>query len=117
LHGLGRPARPTGHHRHTRRRCFQIDDAEALDIQACAAGAARHREHVGHRVVGGQFGAGHPTGEGHVLGDACLPRKPVQRRQVRAAAHDDQGGAVDALADGRQCPDQHVLALAGHQPG
>ena len=49
-----------------------------------------------------------------------MPVSRASRRSVvhvRAAADDDQRGAVDALADGGQGPDEHVLALAGHQPG
>ena len=80
-----------------------------------AAGAARHREHIGHRVVRRQFVTWYPVGEDHVVRHAEAVRQPAQGRTVRAAADDDQGGAVDALADRRQCPDQHVLALARHQ--
>ena len=36
--------------------------------------------------------------------------------QVRAAADDDQGGAGHPLPDRGHRPDQHVLALARHQP-
>ena len=69
-HRLRCAAGAAGDHRHARRRRLQVDDAEALDVEPGSAGAARHREHVGHRVVGGQLLGGHPVGEHHVLGDA-----------------------------------------------
>ena len=114
--GLGCSAGPARDDRHARRGGLQIDDAEALDVQARAAGAARHREHVGHRVVCRQFVAGHAVGEHHVLAHAEAVRQPVQGRSVRAAADDDEGGAGHPLPDRGHRPDQHVLALARHQP-
>ena len=71
-HGLRRTAGASRHDRHAGRRRLEEDDAEALDVQAGAAGPARHREHVGHRVVCGQLGAGHAAGEDDVLGHTEL---------------------------------------------
>ena len=80
-HRLRRPARATGDHRHPGRGRLQVDDAQPFDIQSGAAGTARHREHVGHRVVGGQFVAGHAAGEHHVFGDPETVREALQRRR------------------------------------
>ena len=81
-----------------------------------AAGAAWHREHVGQRVVGGQFGGRHAAGERHVVGHPAVLGQLAQRLQVGTAADDHQRGAVDAPPDRRQRLDQHVLAFARHQP-
>ena len=69
-HGFRRTARGSGDHRHAGRRRLQEDDAQPLDVQSGAAGAARHGEHVGHRVVGGQFGGRNAAGERDVFADA-----------------------------------------------
>ncbi len=109
--------RGSGDHRHTGGRCFQEDDAQPFDIQPGAASPARHGEHVGHRVIGGQVGRRHTAGERDVIGDAETLGQPAQRVQIRTAAGDDQRGTVHPLPDRRQRPDQHVLALARYQPG
>ena len=51
--GLRSAARAAGHHRHPGRRRLEVHDAQTLDVQAGAPRPARHREHVGHGVVGG----------------------------------------------------------------
>ena len=82
-----------------------------------AAGAARHREHVAGGVVRGQLGPRH------------RPVKTTSRSTPRAAASARSAArygpppTISSAASGtrrriaRQRPDQHVLALARHQPG
>src|SRR4029450_8643369 len=52
-HGIGGPARVAGDDGQARRGRLEVDDPEALDIKAAAAGAARHREDIpGIEVTG-----------------------------------------------------------------
>ncbi len=99
------------------RRGLQVDDAEALDVEAAAPGPARHREDVPGAVVGGQLGPGHGTGEAYGGGDAGLLGESAQIPLVRAAPDDQQNGVRLGGQDPGHGPDQGVLSLAPHQPG
>ena len=116
-HGFGRAAGIAGHHRYPGGRCLQEHDSQAFDVQTAAAGAAGHREHIGHRVVARQFGARDPAGEHHVGVDTGLGGQSVQGVGVGSAADDHQRRPVHPATDVRPRLDEHVLALAGHQPG
>ena len=115
-HGLARAARIAHDDRAAAGRRLDEHVAPALDLEAAEPRAARHREHVAHRVVAR---AGPPR--------TPAPRRPPTRRArraasaaelvlVRAAAHDHQRRVRHPPADRRHPLDQHVLALAGDQP-
>ena len=73
-----RAAGVAGDDRQPGRRRLQVDDAQALDVEAAAAGAARHREHVAGRVVGRQLVPRHGAGEDDVRAPRpCAPRASV----------------------------------------
>ena len=67
----------TGDHGQPDRRRLQVDDPEALDVQTTTPGTAGHRVHVAGRVVRGQIGVGHRTGEDDVR---ISPAGPPPRR-------------------------------------
>ena len=99
LHGFWCTARRAGDHRHAGCRRFQEHDAQPLDIEPGSTGAARHGEHVGHRVIRGQLGGWDATGEDDVVTDADTLGQLVQGRHVWPAARNDQRRAVDPPSD------------------
>ena len=101
LHGLRRAAGVAGHHRQAGRRRLQADDAEPLDVQPAAAGAARHREDVAGGVVGGQLGRRHRAGEHHVLGDPAAGGEPRAAAR-RSGPPPTSSSRVRAPAPGRR---------------
>ena len=114
-HRIRRAAGVTGHHRQTDRRRFQIDDAQPLDVQPGASGAARHGEDVTGGVVPGSSPRGDPAGEHDVLGDALIAGKRAKSPLVGPGADEQQRGARHLAAHGGQCAHQRVLPLARHQ--
>ena len=104
-HRLRRPARIARHHRQPGRRRLEVDHAQALDVQAAAPGAARHREHVAGRVVLGQLRVRHPAGEHDVFGDPVLvARARAARRSYGPDADEQQRGVRAPPAAPRAAP-------------
>ena len=116
-HRVRRAAGAAGDDGQPGRRRLEEHDAEALDLEAGAAGAARHREDVARGVVGGQLLPRHRAGEHDVVGDAVLggaaaaaAARPGRRRRASRAA------SGHPAPHRGQRPHQHVLALARHEP-
>ncbi|GJP00002.1 hypothetical protein NJB1907E78_20250, partial [Mycobacterium marinum] len=99
LHRFRRSTRFTRNDRHAAGGRLEKDDAQALNVHTRAPSAARHREHVGHRVMGRQLLARHAAGERHMLIHLAVPRQLAQRLQVGAASDDYQRRPVDPPAD------------------
>ena len=115
----GRAAGVAGHHRQAGGRRLQVDHAEPLDVHAQPRGsgtASRTRRRPRSAPAARAYGT--PPVKHHVLARP-RPRRPARRScvAVRAAADEQQRGVRHPSPDRRQRPDQHVLALARHQPG
>ena len=117
LDGLRRPARVACDDREPRRRGLQQHDAEALDVEAAAAGAARQGEHVADGVVSRHLSRRHGSGEHDVLVHPDLPGQPPQPVAAGAVADEEHPRSRDPLANQWKRPDERVLPLARHQPG
>ncbi len=122
--GLRRPARVTDHHGQPARRRLQGHDAQALHVQSAGVGAAGQREHVAHRVVGGQLRSRHPPGEQHRVGHPAAGGQPAQptgrpdlRRPAAIASPAPWSGSAAGPGSARPAPCAAPAGTRSRSPG
>jgi long-chain acyl-CoA synthetase len=117
LDRVGGTAGIAAHHGQARRGRLQVDDAEALHVEAAAPGPARHREHVTGRVMPGKLGLRDRAREVNRASKPHPVAVTVKSGGVRAVADDHKRGVVDLPQHPRPRPQQGVLTLARDQAG
>ena len=91
------------------------DVAPPLHLEPAQPGAARHREHVAHRVVPRQVLLRYLPREEHGAGRR-VSGEPAQRAVVRPRPHDEERGVGHGSPHVAHAADQHVLTLARDEP-
>ena len=116
--GFRRPTGAAGDHGNAGGLGFEIHDAQTLNIEAAAAGAAGHGKHIGGMQHVGHALLPHPAGENDAVVSEVSGKSPKPGGEAAGATTNNNKGGVGKVGEHIR-PESHelILAFTGHQTG